>query len=87
MTGKWIPESLVQNNLIEKDYGIKPKFATRANPQANSIWERIHQVIANLSRTYDSQNNSLDASRTKKQQEPRPPRRARVTPNKVGLCG
>ena len=31
-----------------------------ANPQANSILERIHQVIVNLVRMFDLQNNYLD---------------------------
>ena len=30
------------------------------NPQANSILEKIHQVITNLVRKYDLQNNDLD---------------------------
>ena len=49
-----------KNELIQKEYGIKAKCATTANPQANSILERIHQVIANLVRTFDLQNNYLD---------------------------
>ena len=37
-----------KNYLIENTHGIKSKYETTANPQANSISERIHQVIANL---------------------------------------
>ena len=49
-----------KNDLIEREYGIKAKCATTANPKANSTLERIHQVIANLVRTSDLQNNYLD---------------------------
>ena len=30
------------------------------NPQVNSIWERIEQVIENIARTFDLQDNDLD---------------------------
>ena len=56
---KWITGSLVQNNIIKWDHGIKAKCATMENPKSNSILERIHQVIANLVRTYDLQNINL----------------------------
>ena len=49
-----------KNDLVENEYGIKAKSATTANPQANSILERIHQAIANIVRTYDFQNNYLE---------------------------
>ena len=49
-----------KNYLIENKYKIKAKCATTENPKANSILERIHQVIVNLVRTYDLQNNYLD---------------------------
>ena len=39
-------------SMIENDYGIKRKAITTRNPQANSVIERIHQVIGNIVRTY-----------------------------------
>jgi hypothetical protein len=42
--------------MVEKDYGIKIKGCTTRNPQANSIIERIHQVIGNMIRTFDLEN-------------------------------
>ena len=45
-----------KNNLIKNEYGIEAKCATTKNPQTSSILERIHQVIANLIRTFDFQN-------------------------------
>ena len=38
-------------NTMENDFGIEVKYATTANPQANAIVERIHQVIGNMLRT------------------------------------
>ncbi len=32
-------------------YGIKRKSATVKNPQANAIWERVHQVFGQMLRT------------------------------------
>ena len=48
------------NDQIEKEYGIKAKCATTENPQVNYILEIIHEVVANLVRTFDLQNNYLD---------------------------
>ena len=56
-------ESLVHafnNNRVENEFGIKAKCATMENPQANSIIEKIHQVITNLVRKFELQNNYLD---------------------------
>ena len=39
---------------------IKAKCATTENPQANPMLETVHQVKANLLRTFDLQNNHLD---------------------------
>ena len=47
-------------DLIKNDYGIKDKPITTRNPQANAIVERIHQVIANIIRTFELQDNYLD---------------------------
>ena len=44
-----------KNDPIENEYGIKSECATMANSQHNSIPKRIHQVIANLVRTFDLQ--------------------------------
>ena len=42
------------------DYGIKRKPIVVRNPQANAIVERIHQVIANMIRTFELESNYLD---------------------------
>src|SRR5687767_8530897 len=44
--------------VIVQDYGIKKKPVTVRNPQANAIVERIHQVIANMIRTFELEKNS-----------------------------
>ena len=49
-----------KNELMKKEYGIKVKMATTANPQANSIIERVHQVIGNMIRTFELEKNYLD---------------------------
>ena len=46
--------------MIKQDYGIKGKPITVRNPQANAIVERIHQVIGNIIRTFELENNYLD---------------------------
>ena len=50
----------LKNDLIENKYGITAKCATTKITQANSILERIHQVIANLIHKFDLKNNYLD---------------------------
>ena len=45
---------------MEGEYGIVAKFATTANPQANSVIERIHQVLGNMLRTFKLEENYLD---------------------------
>ena len=45
---------------MDSEYGIKVKFATTANPQANSVIERIHQVLGNMLRTFKLETNYLD---------------------------
>ena len=50
----------LKNDLIEKEHGIKANCATTENPQSKSILERIHQVIKNLVRKFELQNNYLD---------------------------
>ena len=46
--------------MITEDYGIKKKPITVRNPQANSIIERVHQVIGNMIRTFELEDNYLD---------------------------
>jgi len=46
--------------MLINDYGIKRKPITVRNPQANAIVERIHQVIANMIRTFELETNYLD---------------------------
>jgi transposase InsO family protein len=47
-------------DMIKNDYGIKGKPITTRNPQANAIVERVHQVIANIIRTFELENNYMD---------------------------
>ena len=42
------------------NYGIKGKPITVRNPQANAIVEQIHQVIGNITRTFELESNYLD---------------------------
>ena len=46
--------------MIKNDYGIKGKPITVRNPQANAIVERVHQVIGNMIRTFELEDNYLD---------------------------
>ena len=46
--------------MIKEDYGIKARPITIRNPQANAIVERIHQVIGNIIRTFELEDNYLD---------------------------
>ena len=46
--------------LLCKQYGLKHKPTTKKNPQGNSILERIHQVVANMLRSFDLDNQELD---------------------------
>ena len=46
--------------MLINDYGIKRKPISVRNPQANAIVERIHQVIANMIRTFELETNYLD---------------------------
>ena len=49
-------------DMIKKDYAIKNKPITVRNLQANAIVERIHQVIGNMIRTFELEDNYLDES-------------------------
>jgi hypothetical protein len=46
--------------MIKEDYGVTAKPITVRNPQANAIVERVHQVIGNIIRTFELENNYLD---------------------------
>ena len=50
--------------MILHDYGVKAKPITIRNPQANAIVEQIHQVIGNIIRTFDLENNYLNQKDT-----------------------
>ena len=41
---------------IKEEYNVKVKPTTVRNPQANSILERIHQVIGNMIKTFQIYN-------------------------------
>ena len=47
-------------NMLKNDYGVKQKVITTRNPQANAVVERVHQVIGNMIRTFELQDNYLD---------------------------
>ena len=47
-------------DMIQKDYGITARPITVRNPQANAIVERVHQVIGNIIRTFELEDNYLD---------------------------
>ena len=47
-------------DMIKSSYGVKTKFMTTRNPQANAIVERLHQVLANSCRTFESEDNCMD---------------------------
>ena len=49
-----------QFQIMLDDYGVKKKPITTRNPQANAIVERVHQVIGNIVRTFELQDNYLD---------------------------
>ena len=41
-------------------YDLKQKPTSKKNSQANSVLERVHQVVANMLRSYDLDNQDLD---------------------------
>ena len=47
-------------DMVKIEYNVTGKPITVRNPQANAIVERIHQVIANIIRTFELQTNYLD---------------------------
>ena len=46
--------------MIENEYVIKTKPDSPGKPQANTIIERIHQVLGNLVQTYNIQEIYVD---------------------------
>jgi hypothetical protein len=46
--------------MIKENYGVKEKPITVRNPQANAIVKWVHQVIGNIVRTFELENNYLD---------------------------
>ena len=44
-----------KNDLIKNEYGIKSRCATTGNPQANSLLERVFQMVENLVRIFGLQ--------------------------------
>ena len=49
-----------EKKFVTEEYGTTVKGATVRNPQANAILERVHQVVANLVRTYDLEEYDMD---------------------------
>ena len=47
-------------DMIKNDYGIKRKPITVRNPQANAIWERVHQVLGNMVRTFELEDHYVN---------------------------
>ena len=43
--------------MIQADYGIAVKSITSRKPQANSILERVHEIIDNIIRTFKAVSN------------------------------
>ena len=65
--------------MLVHDYGIKRNPITVRNPQANAIVERIHQVIANMVRTFDRIcNGNVDTPKQRTRSNPQSLRRQRV---------
>jgi transposase InsO family protein len=46
--------------MIKEDYGVKAKPITVRNLQANAMVEQVHQVVGNIIRTFELENNYLD---------------------------
>jgi len=45
--------------MAEQDYGILRKGTTLRNPQANSIFERVHQTLGNIIRTFEIHDSEM----------------------------
>ena len=49
-----------RKSLIETEYGITAKPSTLGNPMSNAVFERIHQVIENIVRTFNIYQTYVD---------------------------
>eukprot|EP00957_Ditylum_brightwellii_P182922 13933793-Ditylum_brightwellii.AAC.1 len=47
-------------DMIASDYGVMKKPITARNPQANSIIERVHQIIGNMIRSIEVHDTNID---------------------------
>jgi len=47
--------------MTEQDYGIIRKGTIKANPQANSVLDRMHQTLQNCLRTFEIQQSDVTA--------------------------
>ena len=45
---------------MKDEYGLTVHACTAKNPQANSVLERIHQVLANMIRTFELEDIYID---------------------------
>ena len=46
--------------LIKEEYGIKARQASKRNPQANAILERVHATLGNMIKTFEVQDRDMD---------------------------
>jgi transposase InsO family protein len=46
---------------MTKNYGLKAKTGTSYNPQSNGVIERVHQVLGDMLRTFELEEQDLDA--------------------------
>jgi transposase InsO family protein len=51
-------EFKIEFKQMRDNYGIKDKPTTSHNPQANAIIERVHKVVNDMLRSFDSENNN-----------------------------
>ena len=48
------------SEMVQNDYDSKKKTISMRNPQTNVIFERIHQVIGNMIRTFQLQEREME---------------------------
>ena len=46
--------------LVNEEYGIKARPASKRNPQANAILERVHATLGNMIKTFEVQDRDMD---------------------------
>jgi hypothetical protein len=44
---------------MTRNYGLKPKIGTSYNPQSNGVIERVHQVLGDMLRTFELEEQEL----------------------------